>query len=93
MAKLPKELNKYCPTCNTAVKFKVKEAAKNARSSLNAIERRKDRRGTIGNLGKFSKVPAKKIKKSKRPSLVITCTKCNNARNYVRPRLIKFQLI
>ncbi len=93
MAKLPKQLNKYCARCQSYNTFVVKQAARNPKSSLTAIERRKERRGTIGNLGKFSKVPAKKVKKSKKPNLVIRCVGCKIGRNYCRPRSIKFQIV
>jgi len=92
MTVLPKKVTKNCYKCNKHTVCNVKEVKKGKSTNLSWINRQKIRRGNTGNLGKYSKPPMKKIKKAKRPNLVLECTVCLLKRSYSRKRCIKFNI-
>lgn len=92
MAKIPNLIVRICTTCGKS-NHTVKEIKKGKVSSTSHIERQKKRMGSRGNLGKWSKVPQKKVKTSKKPHLLISCSTCNKCRNLCRPRTVKLEVI
>lgn len=89
--KLPKETNRYCPTCRKHTKQKVGTAKQRARSAARPMSRwstfraklRSYRSGT-GNMGRFSKPAVKswkrKTKTTKRITVTYTCSECKKTK-------------
>ena len=90
--KIPEIITRNCHTCGKS-RFKLKEIKKGPSSSLSWIERQKKRYGNRGGIGKFGECPPKKVKKSKRPHILATCTTCTKNVNITRPRCIKWQIV
>jgi len=86
MAKYPKTVNRYCPTCRKHTEQKVTQAKKKTRGtahplswgSRNRIERRGRGKG-FGNTGKYSKPAKPKMtgkKQSKKTDFRYECKIC-----------------
>ena len=89
--KIPSKISRTCKKCGKS-SFSVKEVKKGPVSSTTLVARRIKRWGSRGNLGRYSKVPAKKVKTSKKPNLLITCVTCNVSTNLCRPRCVKYTI-
>lgn len=88
--KLPKETNRYCPTCKKHTSHKIGTAKQKSRSSARPLSRlsavraklRGQRTGT-GSLGRHSKPPVakwkRKTKVTKRFTVLFTCKECKKA--------------
>ena len=87
--KIPDKIVRTCKKCGKS-SFLVKEVKKGPVSGMTFVARKIERVGSRGNLGRYSKVPAKKVKKSKKPHLLIRCVKCNLGANLCRPRCVKY---
>lgn len=91
--KLPTEIVRTCFKCASKSTFKIKELKRGIPSKMCYAERKRARMGSRGNLGRYSKAPVKKIKKSKKPNLLLTCVTCQRSVNLKRPRAVKIEIV
>lgn len=89
--KLPKQVNRYCPTCKKHTIQTVSVAKQKSRSSAHPLSRwgtsrvkSRSYRSGYGNLGRFSKAAVKdrkmKTKTTKRLSVLYKCKACGKSR-------------
>jgi len=89
--KLPKQTKRYCPYCRKHTLQSISTAKQKARSSSHPLSRwspfrvkKRNYRSGFGNLGRFSKPAVKswkrKIKVTKRISVMYTCTICKKTK-------------
>ena len=90
--KLPKETNRYCPTCRKHTKQTVAAAKQKARSATRPLSRgskaRAKLRGLLsglGNKGKWGSKPAvqkwkRKTKVTRRVGILYKCSECGKAK-------------
>ncbi len=101
--KLPKTVNRYCPTCKKHTEHKITTNKRKTASSLKrgSKYRAKERglaKGT-GNLGRYSKPAVTKFKltgakTTKKTDLRYTCTVCKKAhaqKSGIRAKRVEFQ--
>ena len=85
--KVPKLLNRHCPTCNKHTEHKVVQSKKRARNasrplsfgSVKRVQARGERRGA-GNLGRYSKPTKPKMvgkKLTKKTDFRYECSSCH----------------
>lgn len=91
--KLPDFFVRICHKCKGKSIFKVKELKRGKPSANCDAERKRIAMGQRGNLGRYSKAPVKRVKKSKKPFILLTCTTCSRGVNLKRPRAIKIQVV
>lgn len=85
---IPKEMNTYCGKCKGHSKHKVKIFKTGTRSKLKMGERKhlqKTKHG-YGGKNKYIKTPKKQNKK---PTFMLTCSKCSCKRYLVVPKRMK----
>jgi len=89
MAKIPKLINRFCPTCKKKTEQKVKLVSTGSkrgtlkRGSLARAKLRGSNRG-IGSHGKYSKPAVSKFKRksktTKKTNLMYTCKECGKSK-------------
>ena len=83
MAKILRNIQKKCESCNKKTLHTLSIVKKGKASALSKINRIKSKKRTTCNQGKFSKVPASKIKSSKRPHILSICSQCKRKSNVI----------
>src|SRR3989338_9515044 len=103
--KLPKETNRYCPTCKKHTSHTVRAAKQRSRSSTHPMSRgsaiRYNLRGQgigFGNKGRYGSKPAikswkRKTKVTKRITVMYTCSTCKKSKGIKKAlRVSKIQI-
>ena len=93
MNTIPKQIKRYCKPCNSSQIQNVDIVKPKKRRITCRDERRRLRKGKNNNLGKYSEPVPSRVKLSKKPFLIKTCSNCNKGSNIVYPRSKKIKIV
>ena len=90
---IPAQIMKNCIKCKTHTLHDLNKISKRPRSAMCWGNRQELRAGKRGNIGRFSKSPAERVKTSRKPHILQTCTLCAAHSNYIGRRTKKYEIV